>query len=422
MARLHVGVLVGLLALPTLAIAGKAGTVDGKVLTLWRQGAKGRQVFMKGRAPVTLVDGSFSFANVASPYDVFIAEPGGETFSIYQGLTRRDPVLWFHTAYTTALDELPHLATVHGILRGDFPFPIDNEHGLTVYYQSDRAKSFWQANRPEWHANSAGPRFGRMRVAWAGAPSLTGQLVVVGQHAVDKKKWVDAYVGRAPLTLAAGQEAFQEVTLQPVPIGRMAGSVSIDNKDMVREIGFSYQLPGMSSPVGIGSCPVYKTFDCELPDLGVLGGEYCAVINYAFVFDHGRGMTRRCGGKLGMTDFSFRVGPPPKLEQKGTTMASHGTLSWTDTEKGVYMVTLAPDYRERRLPHIKVFTSATSIHWPDFAVLGTKFPVGAKYTCKVTRLSPYESIDDSASSRGFTETADYQEVESVPLELTLVQE
>jgi hypothetical protein len=406
------------------AIAGEAGTVEGMVLARGsRQGAKGRQVFMKGRAPVTIRDGGFSFANVASPYDVTIAEPIGDTISIYQGLTRRDPVLWFHTGYTSASHDSPHQATIHGILRGDFPFPVDRNHGVTVHFLSDRAQSFWRADPPEQHTNSAGPRFGRMRVSWEGAPTMPGQLVAVGQHAVDKKKWVDAYVGRAPLTLTAGQEAIQEVTMQPVAIGRIAGSVSIDNKDMVREIGFGYQLPGMSGRVGLGTCPVYKTFDCELPDLSALGGEYCAFISYSFIYDRGHGQTTRCGGKLGMTDFSFRVGPPPNLKQKDkpATMTSDGTLSWTDADKGVYMVTLASEPRKRRLPHITVFTSATSIHWPDFEALGSKFPVGAKYTCQVTRLSPYESVDDLASPRGFTQTADFQKVESLPLELTLVQ-
>jgi hypothetical protein len=278
------------------AIAGEAATVEGMVLARGsRQGAKGRQVFMKGRAPVTIRDGGFSFANVTSPYEVIVAEPSGDTISIYQGLTRRDPVLWFHTGYTSASHDSPHRATIHGILRGDFPFPVERNHGVTVHFLSDRAQSFWRADPPEQHTNSAGPRFGRMRVSWEGAPTMPGQLVAVGQHAVDKKKWVDAYVGRAPLTLTAEEEAIQEVTMQPVAIGRIAGSVSIDNHDMVREIGFGYQLPGMSGRVGLGTCPVYKTFDCELPLLARHGR--------AQVQAHGKGCSCPCpaAGSRGQT-------------------------------------------------------------------------------------------------------------------------
>jgi hypothetical protein len=261
-----------------------------------------------------------------------------------------------------------------------------------------------------------------MKLAWEGEPSVSGLLVALGEHATKDKRWVDAFLASKPLAVAAGDEARAELKLVPVSTGRIAGAIDTYHLDLVREIYFGYHIPNTSGEIGIGTCPALKTFDCELPDLGSLGGEYCATINFTY-FDT-TGMARKCGGKIGMTDFSFHVEPPPRFQARGkfSTVTKDAVLSWTDAGKGVYLVDLGPELRSPSMPHVQVLTAATQIHWPDFEALGVKVPVGAKYRCRVSRLSPYTSVDDLASWRGLYPTAtDFQQVDSNPIAVTVVE-
>jgi len=362
-------------------------TVAGKVLAVGSGlSANGRWVFMKGREPVLVRDGGFSFDRVPATYDVWVANEDRGNISIYEGVTRRDPVLWHSTYYMPGLDEAPQRGTITGILRGDFPFPVELGYLVTIYYVAEGAQAVIQVGR---YSASGGPRFGPIAVEWYGGPSITGNLVAVAEHATKDKRWAKAFLASTPLSLTSGEKATAELKLAPVPTGRIAGSIDTDGLDMVREIYFTYQVPKAKGQLDVLHCKVYKTYDCELPDLRSLGGEYCASINFAYPFGEPTVEARKCGGKIGMTDFSFHVGGPPRFQGKSATVSKDGVLAWTDKEKGVYMVKLGPDWHTPKAPHLEIFTSETQIRWPDFEALGVTLPVGAKFRCQVSRLSPW---------------------------------
>jgi hypothetical protein len=350
-----------------------SGRVQGKLMTEdGRREKDEAQVFIQGHKRVVVRDGSFSLPSVPPRYDLWIAAEKGHAFVAYQGLSRRsiriDPL-------EASADGKPNRAQIQGILRGDFAFPIRENAGLNVYFFSNKVSGIWQANPVGGsYGVSAGPRFGRMSLAWRGEASVTGQLVALGQIvAPNKLDVVAAALATTPITIHAGEEASAEMTLRKLPSGRIAGAVSVEGKDMVREIGFSYRLPDSKGAIWLKTCPVLNTYDCALPDLSVLGGDYCGLIHYDFYTSNGRGETRLCGGQLGMADFSFRIGSPPRIHDQGKepTMAKHGRLAWTDPETGVYKVDLSPDYRRaEELPHFTLFTAETSIAWPDFEALG----------------------------------------------------
>ena len=348
------------------AVVSTNDTVAGKVMAVgWGMSANGRRVFMQGREPVLIRDGHFSFDRVPPTYDVWVANPSGDTISIYKGLTRRDPTLWFSDDHTSALDDPPHRATIKGILRGDIPFPVELGYLVNLYYSADRAKGFLQVGH---FSESGGPRFGPMKLAWKGEPSVSGFLVALGEHATKDQRWVGAFLASKPLVVTAGDEARAELKLVPIPTGHIAGAIDTYHLDLVREIYFGYHVPNTSGEIGIGNCPVLKTFECELPDLGSLGGEYCATINFSY-FDT-TGTARRCGGKIGMTDFSLHVGAPPRFQERGksSTVTKDSLLAWTDKEKGVYMVDLGPDSRRFPSPGREV-PDRSEIHLPSLTAV-----------------------------------------------------
>jgi hypothetical protein len=397
-------------------------TVLGRVVTGSGSGANGRRVLMKGHDPVVLVrEGRFSFVNVPASYDVWVANQAKDTVAIYQGLTRRDPLLRFSVGYESTPDELPHRAGVRGILRADVPFPLGNAYLATVSYFADRASMTFQVGQ---YAESAGPRFGRKELRWEGGTTVSGTLAALVQHGSREQRWIEAFAGSKPLALTAGEEANAELTLVPVPVGRIAGSVDTNHMDLVREIYFGWELPAARGEIGIGNCKFRMTYDCPLPDLSVLGGGYCATIHVAFPFGEATGVVKKCGGKTGMTDFSIHVGPPPRFLERGktSTLGKDASLSWTATGESVYVVELEPAARSPARPHLQVFTAEPRLRFPDLAVLGVKFPVGAAYKCQVSRLSPYSSLDELASARESSRSeGELQKIDSEPIEVTLVE-
>jgi hypothetical protein len=125
-----------------------------------------------------------------------------------------------------------------------------------------------------------------------------------------------------------------------------------------------------------------------------------------------------------MNDFSIQVQAPPQIQKPtdGSPITKDSKLSWTGIPNGVYMLDLSPDRITATSPHIQIYTSATQLRWPDLHAIGVEFPVGVTYTCQVSGLSPYASMDDLASSRGlFNDEMDRQWLDSAKIDLSLVQ-
>ncbi len=394
------------------------GAVQGHVVNESGQRALGGRAGMKGHDQVVLErEGRFSFAKVHEVYDVWVTNQRADTVVLYRGLTRRDPVIHFPQGYESA-HEPPHRATIQGILRGDFPFPAENGYMVTVSYWSDRAMALSQLAQG---MPSGGPRFGRWNMQWDGEPKLDGTLVALGQHGEKNKPWLAAFLASKPLSLAPGTAASVELKLTPIPIGHIAGEVDILHKDVVRDIHFFYRLATGAGKIGLANCHVLKTYDCQLPDVTSLDGTYCAVVSI-YVPHIISGTVTKCGGKLGMTDFSIHVGPAPKLKapREGLAVTKETVLSWTDDEKGVYRVELLPDSRMAVKPNIEIFTNAKEIRWPDLEGLGLGFPVGTHYRFRVSRLSARASVDELVSVRSQAPD-EVQEITSETIEVTLTE-
>jgi hypothetical protein len=395
------------------------GPVHGHVVNESGQGVLDGLAGMKGHDPVALErEGRFSFAKVVASYDLWVANQRRDTIVLYRGLTRRDPVIRLPQGNESP-PKPPHSGTLRGILRGEFPFPVEGGYLVNLGFFADRAKAFLQMGQ---YMPNGGPRFG-WDLRWAGEPTLRGTVVAFGIHKEKDKPGTEAFLASQSVSLLPDAEARLELKLAPVPMGHIAGVVDIVHKDIVRDIYFAYRLAKAPGEIGFGNCPVRKTYDCPLPDVTALAGTYCATVSFMFPYRDANSTVTKCGGKLGMTDFSIHVGPAPQLEapRPGSTVTRQSRLSWTDAEQGVYQVELVADSRMAVKPTIEIFTTDKQLDWPELEGLGLAFPAGAGYRLQVSRLSPYRSVDELVSGRALSGSPDESQKitsEAVDVKLT----
>jgi hypothetical protein len=377
----------------------------------------GRKVVIGAQSTVTDVGGRFSFEQVAETYDVIVVEPGGWNVSVYYGLTRRDPILSDSGGGGSSLDSPAQSVSITGTLTADFSFPVDSAHLVTVYYLADHGHGAVQVGAG---LVSAGPGYGPLWVGWNGDTSITGSLVAIGQYGVVGTPWTKGYLASKPLSLVGGDAPTQDLALAEVSIGKIGGTIQMYSGNPLQGVHFTYRLPGMMGGIELGRCGTSGTYSCGLPDLTALGGDYCVSVVDLF----GVAQAQKCGGRIGMSDLSIQVQPPPQFQKPadGSPITKDSKLSWTGMSNGVYMLDLSPDKPSASSPYIQVYTSATQLLWPDLRAIGVAFPADVTYTCQVSGLSPYASMDDLASSRGpFNAEMDGQWLDSGKIHLSLVQ-
>jgi hypothetical protein len=356
--------------------------------------------------------------DVPATYDAMVVEPDGTQLSIYYGLTRRDPILSHSTNYNLHLDDEPYHASIAGTLSGDFPFPLDANHLATAYYMSDRASASLQLG--PFPGMSAGPDFGPLTVRWLGSSSVTGKLVVLGQYGVRGTPWLGAWLASEALTVSNGGAAVNNLVLASVRNGNIAGNVAMYEGNAIEAIQFSYSFGDAMGSIALGEYPSKGSFDCALPDLSSLNGEYCASIVDVWGDVH----ATRCGGQLGMRDFSLHVQAPPQIRKPvdGSPVTKESKLSWTSVEGGVYLLAVMPELASPETPRIHAYLMTTELAWPDLKLLGVEFPVGQTYSYRVSAFLPYASMDALSSSKGpYRVGVDCQKLDSGTISLVLIR-
>jgi hypothetical protein len=373
-------------------------------------------VHLKDHAPAVIKkDGGFAFDRVPAAYELWVDGEGEAPVTVYRGLTRRDPVVRHSPSFVTSLDETQHKATVSGIVRGDFPFPIDRGYTMSFYFLSDRATGRWWMGQ---QGQSLGPRFGRMTVLWNGEPSVSGTLLALGQHFESAERLSEAFLAHSPLQITDGGEANKELTLERLPTGRIAGEIKTRAYETNGYLAF--RLSGNRGEIGLECKLKPGRYACVVPDLSTLGGEYCMSL-----VDGASGHIQHCGGKIGMEDFSLQIEPAPKLnplKQPGV-VSKDTVLAWSGDEQAVYSVKIRPDVMGRvKWFEFEVFFVGPRLAWPDLAAYGIEAPTGHKYKVQIVRHYPYKSLDEMASLQGpISQFASYRQAVSSDIELTLAE-
>jgi hypothetical protein len=412
------------------------GRVTGHVFRSAGSPVVGRIVHLNGRRMVTLdKEGAFVLEQVPARYDLWIGHDKEASVTVYRGLTRRAPTLQHEASYDLPEDRRSdNKATISGIVRGGFPFPIDKDRRLVFSFMSEDAHGGWgMGSRMGQDGNSLGPRFGRMNIVWQGKPRVAGTLIAIGARMEKGNFWLDPVLGVQPVVINDKAETTVEIELASLPTGRIAGEVKAPAKYRTWNGYLDFRLDGGRGSINL-DCRLddaWRTqgrFDCLVPDLSVLHGQYCMSLIDGTA--HGSAL-EHCGGSVGMTDFSPPFQAPPDLRplDKPGLVRTRSVIAWSGEEKAVYAVEIrsSMDYEARTPENVKsvelrLFTTGTRMAWKELERYGVKTPPGAKYEVVVSRMWPYRTVDEIASASGpLSRTATYQRASSTPVEVKVVE-
>ena len=411
---------------------GGPGRVRGHVQRPDGSPIIGRVVHLGNRRTVaTDKDGAFVLDGVPGTYELWIDHEKEGTVTVYRGLTRRNPKLQHETSHDLPQDRKPvaRKASVSGIVRGDFPFPIDKEHRLVIRFLSETAGAGWSmGSRMGQDGNSQGPRFGRMRVVWNGKPSLTGALVAFGSKMEKGNPLLDPVYGVQTVVVNDNAETTTEITLNKLATGRIAGIVKPSGGYRSWNGFIDFRLDsGGTMATDCRLDDAWRTegrYECLAPDFSVLHGQYCMELIDGTA--HGSTL-QHCGGKIGMTDFSPVFQPPPKLPplDNAGVVSMKTVLAWSGEAKSVYAVEVRVAYDPEANANLKgfnlqMFTTDTRFAWKELARYGIKTPAGTKYEISISRMFPYRTVDEITSGPP-SRNASYQRATSDPIEVKVVE-
>jgi hypothetical protein len=325
-------------------------TVRGRVVTRVGIGLKRATITVGESSVLTDGDGGFLVHGVPKRYDVRLG------WTMYLGLTRRDPFL-------VVGDDYPSRAMrYHAAITDAVSTRIVSNEGRW-------ARRVLQLLAPGGAIGERG-RDGREReIGWRGDTAVTGVFVSLMNDGPENDPWASAFLATEKLSLADGDSIAAAPRLCKIGSGRIAGTASLRGpawpSQRPETLRFSYVVPGLTGSIDLGPCPTDGKFDCRLPDLSELGGEYCMVIGVGDELANPR--IPRCRGQLGMRDFSEPPPPVAPVMRHGSQVDQDTMVAWTGKGR-VFEVRIGPSWNTES--PIRIFTAGSSLAWSDFLALG----------------------------------------------------
>jgi hypothetical protein len=375
--------------MPPVPVA--AGPVNGLLLDERSRPLPDQIVAVGAEKTTSDAEGRFKFANVPVNYDLVVATPDRAIATVYQGLTRRDPIVTFRGL----LDRQPvHKASI-----------------AVTLASADAAAARWQIYFVSPTASEV--RSGRGRVPprplvveWDGANMASGVVIALSMRQ-EKLSIPLAMFARQPVTLRAGQAATVELRPAKAPVVRRPSPIIEVPKE---DPGFDptyfeeYRLPGAGFAVR-GPDPAQSPYD--IPDLTGYGLELCAhgLQRSAYLLSD----RVHCGVPPGAQTMLALQSPPAFKSPAWDTHATPGmSFAWTPVEGAVYRLSLATgeDKPGADRPRVEIVTARPEAAWPDLSVVGVGFPKAlAEYVALVYALGPFASMDDLVSPQGLGDPA-----------------
>jgi hypothetical protein len=376
----------------TTAEASTASAVAGVVVS-WSTGRPlpSRTVWIDGQTAVTDDAGRFALGPVAATYDAIVGDPDGLVYSVYRGLTRRDPLL----AHAGA-PPLSRSASVNGDVSGGAEYPLTGQNVVFVNFFSPQSNRFSPIGGMLTTLET-GPGYGPMTLQWDGPSSIAGELTALAFFQ-QPDGGSSAWFVQQPLTLQDGQAAFSNLALTPVTRSRhVSGSITLPPGLAVGQKEIFYRLPIVDAALDV-PVPLSPKFNDDIPDLTDTGATLCV----RAVAVPGSATAMRCPASGDSADFSITVQAPPALSSPaaGATVRADTPFAWSAFDSGVYLLELDAVPYSAATPAVYLFTAGTSVTWPDLSALGVSFPAGGEYECTIAGLGPYASMDDAAGPNG----------------------
>ena len=380
--------------------AAASGPVAGTVVAMHGGRAEpvpGQTVTDGVHTAVTDAAGRFTFPDEPLRYDLTIVDAGRSVVTIYQGLTRRDPIL------VQAVD-LPasgshHHAVIAGKLIGGAPYRSMHVQFASALASKDVIIGRFGGSGPR------GPEYGPIAIDWNGPSPLHGELLALQLgHDDHAPTGGTAWFGRQEISLRDGDVLGVDLKLAELPQLRLP-KVSLG-------MAGEYPLPPAHSYYRTSDGnrlfrgPSFVTFrDSFGPDLVAQGLEFCleAFIGNPYL----RATDVLCRPPPGQAvTLNLRAAPEFSTPAQGAPAAVGLKLAWAEVPGGVYALSLRTTRVARDAPRIQIITTATSAAWPDLHTLEVAFPKApASYTAIVKAEGPFASVDEAAGPNGFSAVA-----------------
>ena len=383
-----------------LAGAGQVITVSGKVLNFAtsKPGAF-LPVLVNGQKTATDESGTFSVANVLTPYDLVVVFPEDEEALIYQGLTRPDPTVF---DYYVRNDDPQESAVTYSFTNFDTsPAPPDPSYAVD-YIACASASS--NADMTRCSGDNINGLIGAtpypFTVTWDGASSIRANfyawqmirnLTDSGFITTDVRRF--ARTENVPLT--SGQAASVNFDFQPVTTTSISGNISVPSGYTLttRELYFTAGgqflsvLSSESSEAGVPpsfSWPAPVVTGLELGFYAIAKKGDASVSGY---------LNNVVPGTIGLT-----LPAPPELSQPATaaTGVDHTTVfSWTPFDEGIYTFRASPETEDPL--SLYIYTAQTQATLPDLSSLGYSLPKGVEYRWWVDADAPVLDTNELTS-------------------------
>jgi len=374
-------------------------TVSGSVRDRYGEPISGASVLIKGKSAVTSgSDGTFSIADVVTPYDLTVILRAQNTAVIYQGLTRLDPQLLYPdvtgpertaTISGTAPPASDRVTYVVFVSTGRYAFgagradATTGQYAFTVgwhgSYDTDAGQLYllrWMTNPTGLPAsydgyaskpltisaagNFSGNDFAAAEVTDPAEQSISGTIAVPASYALKYRRIYVFFEGRGGLGWA---EAAANATTNPLPSA------------------FTYTVPALSGSQDIVEAWAFDKSSRALDGSGRWSSFY----------------------KTGISGNSVNISVPlataPLLFSPvdgAVSLDTTTSFTWGQGEgAGVNLFRVKPG--DPSNPTFLVFTAGTAAKIPDLAGAAMSLPAGAGYSWEVVRIFPVMSMNDAAS-------------------------
>lgn len=327
--------------------------------------------------------GTFSVANVPTPYDATVLDSGGTVVVKYLGLTRADPTLMDLVVAATPLS-----SSLAGQLSGG-TFPQTSGYQTNMFFASP------QTNLSNGALSVSSSGAYSETVDWAGPSMTTGTLYALQVHTVSGLPTDYSYGTKSNVLLQdMGALTGQNIALSAVTAGSLSGTVTVPAGYTLSSIG-AYFVPGAGALVQAFSdnspstsfnyvSPAVPNSTLDLLVQASAGGSSILLFKKEGISANTTGIAATI------------VAPPSQLlpvtAATGVTVSTQFT--WTNTA-GVYLFAATGSGVS-----YYVFTTATTGTIPDLSGAGVQLPASAAYQWLVVGIAPQTTVDSLAVSGG----------------------
>jgi hypothetical protein len=368
-------------------------SITGHVIGQNGQPVDGVPVFVTG-TPSTNSDGSGSFtiANVTTPYDLSIVDATSKSALVYKGLTRTDPTILFVGATPGA----PHNGSASGAISGGTFTPNEGASDqTTVVFSSPEATGST--------ATAAGGAFGPITLAWFGPTVTTGTLyalqVTLDGGGIPIASGYRGYGVRSGIAVNDGSTLNNQFdTLKALSTNQFTGAVSVPaGYTLAAKVLFARltQTAIISLLADVSPNPALSYYTPGIPGATLLLGT--EIIKAG----GGKEIQWENGMGTGATNVSVAMVGPPELSlpvAAATGVDTTVTFSWMPMTGGVHLVLFGGGVGT---PTYYVLTAGTTATIPNMKPFGLGLPSSAPYTWSVIGLGPFASVDAACGSASF---------------------